>query len=238
MPEGRSRRTRGATADLDRLIVERAVALAGEVGWDRVRLRQVAEDLNISLAELHGHYRDLDAVADAWFTAALDRMLAPAERGFADLPARERVYLVMMRWFEAQHDERRVVGEMLRTKLYPSHPHHWVPMIFSLSRLIQWVREAARLDAPGLRRQTEEVGLTLLFLATLPVWLGDTSADLEPTRRFLRRRLDLADRLLAAARCPGAARPSPEGPAQAAGAARRGPRSRGKAVKKPRSPRR
>jgi hypothetical protein len=117
--------------------------------------------------------------------------------GFADLPARERVYLVMVRWFEAQRDQRAVVGQMLSAKLYPSHPHHWVPMIFHLSRLIQWVRDAAGLDAGGKRRQVEEVGLTLLFLAALRVWLGDETDDLEITRRFLRRRLKEADRLLA-----------------------------------------
>jgi hypothetical protein len=27
---------------------------------------------------------------------------------------------------------------MIRTKLYTSHPHHWVPMVFSLSCLIHY----------------------------------------------------------------------------------------------------
>ncbi|MDX1425384.1 MAG: hypothetical protein R3322_19710 [Kiloniellales bacterium] len=184
--------------DLDRRIVDRTLALAGEVGWSRVRLRRVAADLGIPLADLRARFRDLDAVADAWFARALAAMLAAPEAGFADLPARERVYLVMMRWFEAQRAERAVVGEMLSAKLYPSHPHHWVPMVFSLSRLIQWLREVAALDAAAGRRQVEEVGLTLLFLATLGVWLRDESADLAATRRFLRRRLGDADRLLAA----------------------------------------
>lgn len=195
----RTQRTKAAAGgDLDQRIVDRTVALAAEVGWDRVRLRQVAADLGITLAELRSRYRDLDAVADAWFARALAAMLAPREVEFSDLPARERVYLVMMGWFEAQRDQRAVVGQMLRAKLYPSHPHHWVPMIFSLSRLIQWLREAAHLDAPGGRRQVEEVGLTLLFLATLGVWLKDETPDLATTRRFLRRRLADADRLLAA----------------------------------------
>ncbi len=185
--------------DLRRRIVDETLLEAAEVGWDQVRLRRVAERLGLPLAELRLHYRDLDAVADAWFARPLEAMLAPGEAGFADLPARERVYLVMMRWFEAQHAERELVGQMLGTKLYLSHPHHWVPMIFNLSRLIQWVREAARLDAPGLRRQAEEVGLTLLFLATLRVWLRDDSEDIETTRRFLRRRLQAADGVLAAA---------------------------------------
>ena len=227
MPKGKATGSKSARRDLDRRIVDHAVALAAEVGWDRLRLRRVANDLGISLAELRAHYRDLDAVADAWFARALARMLAPAEAGFADLPARERVYLVMMRWFDAHRDARVIVGQMLGTKLYPSHPHHWVPMIFNLSRVIQWVREAAHLDASGRWRQVEEVGLTLLFLATLGVWLRDPSADQETTRRFLRRRLAMADRVLAlAVRAPVAREAAPSETAEPtpAGKRRRAPK--------------
>ena len=204
MPSGKAQKAQKAksaktatSGDLDQRILDRTVGLAAEVGWEGVRLRRVAADLGITLPDLRSRYRDLDAVADAWFKRALDAMLAIREVGFADLPARERVYLVMVRWFESQRDQRAVVGQMLSAKLYPSHPHHWVPAIFHLSRLIQWVRDAACLDSPGRRRQVEEVGLTLLFLATLRVWLRDETDDLAITRRFLRRRLKEADRLLA-----------------------------------------
>jgi hypothetical protein len=81
-------------------------------------------------------------------------------------------------------------------------------MIFSLSRLIQWLREVALLEAGGRRRQVEEVGLTLLFLATLRVWLADSSEDQEDTRRFLRRRLERADRWMA--RCGSSAQDRPQ----------------------------
>src|SRR5215207_4124454 len=72
-----------------------------------------------------------------------------------------------------------------------SHPHHWVPMIFSLSRTIQWLREAAQLSAVyGTRRaQREEVGLTALFLGALMIWTRDETASQARTRRFLRREL-------------------------------------------------
>ena len=204
MPSGKAQKAQKAksaktatSGDLDQRILDRTVGLAAEVGWEGVRLRRVAADLGITLPDLRSRYRDLDAIADAWFRRALDAMLAPMDVGFADLPARERVYLVMVRWFESQRDQRAVVGQMLSAKLYPSHPHHWVPAIFHLSRLIQWVRDAACLDAPGQRRQVEEVGLTLLFLVILRVWLRDETDDLATTRRFLRRRLKEADRLLA-----------------------------------------
>lgn len=179
-------------------IVDAAVDLAEEAGWGAVRLHRVAQRLNVSLADVGAHFRDLDAVADAWFARARDAMLAPQAPDFVDLPARERLHSAIMRWFDASASHRRVTGQMLAAKLYPSHPHHWVPLIFNLSRTVQWVREAALLDATGVRRQIEEVGLTALFLATLALWLRDESPDQEETREFLSRRLAAADRLMAA----------------------------------------
>lgn len=203
---------RGHRSAKDRILDE-AVALAEEVGWNAVRLREVAERLDIPLAEILTHYRDLDAVADAWFERAWQAMLAPPPDGFSALPARERLYQVLMRWFDALAAHRRVTGQMLRTKLYPSHPHHWVPLVFNLSRSIHWLREAALLDATGAQRQMEEVGLSALFLATLADWLRDETPGQERTRERLRRRLDGADRAMAriwGARTPPG--PASEGP--------------------------
>jgi hypothetical protein len=84
--------------------------------------------------------------------------------------------------------------QMLDAKLYLSHPHHWVPLIFDLSRLVHWLLDAARIASTGRGRQLAEVGLTALLLASLRVWRRDDSVGQERTRRYLRRRLAAADR--------------------------------------------
>ncbi len=196
---------RGAEAPLDQRIVDAALDLADEGGWEALRLRRVAERLGVPLAEVLEHYRDLDAVADAWFRRAWTAMLAPPPADYATRPARERLHLVMMCWFDALAPHREVTGQILTAKLYPSHPHHWMPLVFNLSRSIHWLREAALLDATGRRRQIEEVGLTALFLATLACWLRDDTPDQARTRKFLRHRLERADRLMV--RAWGAAQP-------------------------------
>ncbi|MGI9388004.1 MAG: TetR/AcrR family transcriptional regulator [Methyloligellaceae bacterium] len=182
--------------DLGQRIVDVTVVLAEEVGWDSVRLREVAARLGISLSELQSLHRDLDAVADAWFARAWQAMLAPEPENFTAMPADARLHLMVMRWFDAMAPHREVTCQMLTGKLHPSHPHHWVPMIFNLSRTIHWLRDAAILDAGGRRRQIEEIGLTVLFLATLSVWQRDRTPDQERTRTFLRRRLAEADRVM------------------------------------------
>jgi AcrR family transcriptional regulator len=177
-------------------IVDAAIALAEEVGWEDVRLRVVAERLGLSLAEISAYFRDLDAVADAWFARARQEMLRPVSPGFAGLPARQRLETLLLRWFDVTSAHRRVSVQMLVAKLWPFHPHHWAPLIFNLSRTILWLRDAAAFDAGSPRRELEEVGLTWLFLLTLLVWAGDESEGQARTRRFLRRRLADADVLM------------------------------------------
>ena len=198
---GKSARRRGPTRRAARPLAERIVdetlTVAEEIGWQRVRLRLVAERCGVPLAEVLEHYRDLDAVADGWFRRAWAAMLAPPPTGFATRPAHERLNIVRGRWFDALDPHRHVSAEMIRAKMYPAHPHQWVPLIFNLSRTIHWLRDAAALDAVGFRRQIEEMGLTLLFLATLRVWANDDSEGQEATRAYLQRALACADNAIA-----------------------------------------
>lgn len=138
-----------------------------------------------------------DAFARAWFKLTHRDMLAPPPDGFAELPAVDRLEVLMLRWFDALAPYRRVTAEMLAAKLHPPHVHHWAPAVFHLSRKIQLLRDSARLRATGRRRQIEEVGLTALFVTTLFVWCRDNSPGQERTRRALSAWLSRADRVMA-----------------------------------------
>ncbi|MGH6914375.1 MAG: TetR/AcrR family transcriptional regulator [Geminicoccales bacterium] len=177
-------------AKLEERIVDAALALAEERGWANVRLHDVAARLDVGLDQVGGRFRDLDAIANAWFGRARHALLRTPDLTGQPPPA--RLHAAMMRWFDALAPHHKVTGEMLNAKLYPSHPHHWVPMIFDLSRLVHDVLDAARIASTGRQRQLAEVGLTLIFLASLRVWLEDMGR----TREFLGRRLDRADRWL------------------------------------------
>ena len=56
-------------------IVDAAIALAEERGWENVRLYLVAERLGIGLDDIGREFRDLDAIADAWFARARRQLL-------------------------------------------------------------------------------------------------------------------------------------------------------------------
>src|SRR5215207_3640263 len=178
--------------DMRAAILDAALDLAEEKGqWSAVRLHDVADRLQIPPPKVLDYYRDLDGVADAWFLRGLKAMVAPKLADFLQQPEWRRIETCLLAWFDALAPHQRVTAQMLRGKLHLSHPHHWVPMIFNLSRVIHWLREAAQLCAEyGTdKAQREEVGLTALFLASLIVWARDDSEGQQRTKRFVRREL-------------------------------------------------
>ena len=180
----------GDTRDAsDTFIVSMALRMATEGGWYNLSLVELAGRCDLSVNALRDHFADANAIADAWFAAALRAMLQPLPDGFDDRSARERLELVLWRWFEALAPHRRVTVEMLKTKLHLPHFHHWLPMPFDLSRLVQLWRELSGLRADGHRRQVEEIALTAIFLATLADWCNGASDGAQWPPARIRARL-------------------------------------------------
>ncbi len=182
---------------LQERIIDASVELADEFGWPAVRLREVAVRLGVTLPEIRAHYPDLDSVADAWLERADDAMLAVTERAdLPDKPPPERIEAALVAWFTALGGRRLMLRDMLSYKLQPNHFHLQAALVVATSRRVQWLREAARLDATGRQKSVEEIGLTVLFSAAVMRWLGDRSDNFEHTRAFIVRRLERADKLM------------------------------------------
>jgi len=156
-------------------VLDAALALADEIGWRNVTAQAIGTRLGGGPGLVIAHYRDLDAIADAWFSRALAEALSvPADPA---LPFEQRLAHVFGRWLGALAPHRQASLDMIRGKLYPSHPHHWVPLVFSLSRLVQWMLDAASCEATGRRRQATEVMVSALVPVALWRWKrGDDQA--------------------------------------------------------------
>ncbi|MCX8100600.1 MAG: TetR/AcrR family transcriptional regulator [Geminicoccaceae bacterium] len=174
--------------DRDR-ILEVALALAEEVGFEQLRLSEVAQRAHVAPAEVAALFPDTNAIADAWFARALAAVWETPADQLADPDPAVRLERVMLRWLEALAPHRVLTGTMIRAKLWPSHPHHWVPMIFALSRLVHAFLDVARVPGRGAERAVQEIGGTLLTLETLAVFLTDPTPGLLRTRETLHRSL-------------------------------------------------
>ena len=177
-------------------ILTATLEIAQSRGWTNVRMNHVAAYIDVSLVDLHRHYQDMNAIADSWFAHALADMLVSPNEGFSDRPARERLFIVIVRWLDSLAEHHQVSAQMIHQKLYFFHPQHWMPMIPSLSNLIHWILDSAKIDSQGRQRKFEEIGVTLLILATLRIWVYDTSENQAMTRAFVRRQLERADRVM------------------------------------------
>lgn len=178
-----------SAGNLRERIVDTALELAASEGWEQVRLYQVAAHLNIGLTDIQAQFAEKEDIVDAVLERADQAMLAHAQSlEFHDRPVRERLHVLIMVWLDALGPWRRVVREMVRGKLEPGHLHVQLPALLRISRTVQWLREAAGLDATYLRRSLEESVLTSIFVAAFLGWLRDDSAGSRRTRR----RLDMA----------------------------------------------
>jgi AcrR family transcriptional regulator len=188
--------TTGELDDLPARAVAAALELAAAEGWDQVRLHRIADRLEVPLVDVAQRFRDVDAIANAWFAQARLAMLAVPPGALDGLSADRRLALVLGRWLDFLAPQRSVARDVLLTKLYPGHPQHWVPLVFDLSRLVHDLLDAARVPGQGRVRQLQEVGMTGIVLVTLAQWLRDESIGQTATKERLARRLAAGGRLL------------------------------------------
>ncbi len=175
-------------------ILDEALALAAVDSWESVRLHAVAAKLGVPLDSVRLEFAEKEDLVDAFFDRADASMLAQSEAPLmATLEPRQRLQALMMAWFEPLTPHRRVVREMIGGKLEPGHLHVQIPGLLRVSRTVQWLREAAGLDATFLRRAAEETILTGIYLATFARWMRDDSEGSTATADFLERCLRPAE---------------------------------------------
>ncbi|MFC0710816.1 TetR/AcrR family transcriptional regulator [Azorhizophilus paspali] len=171
-------------------ILDTALQIAERSGWEHLRLFDVAATLDIGLDEIARHYRDKDALVEAWFDRADAALLARARN--ADLAAMTpagRLEELLVAWFAALAPHRVLTGEMLCYKLEPGHIYLQAQGLMRISRTVQWWREAAGRSDAWLARIGEECALSTVYLCTFAHWLRYRREDEAALRVYLRRRL-------------------------------------------------
>ncbi|MET4805446.1 TetR family transcriptional regulator [Limibacillus sp. MBR-115] len=210
--KGKSSRAKSQSGDRsaeDRLI-DATMKLVVDRGWRNLSLAEIGEAAGLGLAELHAIAPSKSAILNLLIRRIDRQVLAEGRLSEDQGSARDRLFDVLMRRFDAMQPYRVALGEIL----YDCRRDP-LSLATSLPRLacsMAWMLEAAGLDSHGLRGVIRIKGLSAAYLVTLRTWLKDDSNDLAATMATLDRQLLRLDGW--ARRCRG---PQRQGETQAVG---------------------
>lgn len=186
--------------DAERLI-EAALGLAAETGWQQLSLAAAAKRAGVSLVLAYEAFPDKRALLDG-IIGRIDRTVLDDGPASAEDSPRDRLFEILMRHFDALQADRSGMVAILRG--LPMDPLAAVAAAPPLVRSAAWMLEAAGLSPHGIVGLLRVKAIALVFLAALRVWLNDGSPDMARTMAMVDRGLREAEGL--ARRCPFLAR--------------------------------
>ncbi|MBM3566320.1 MAG: TetR/AcrR family transcriptional regulator, partial [Alphaproteobacteria bacterium] len=184
----------------DGRILDAALAEIAAQGWRTLSHAGVAKRSGLSPSEVRARFPDRLAFLEALFLRA-DCLAAAEGRYDADdpHPARDRLFDVLMRRFDALAPNRAALLALLRD--LPLDPEAAAFCALRLLRSMAGVQDIAGLEATGIQGRIRTKGLLLIYLNALRVWATDESRDMSPTMAALDKGLRTAESLMGALAC-------------------------------------
>jgi len=174
-------------------ILDAFLMLAADKGYREVTLRDVAAEADTGLADLYRLYPDKVALVsgvmarvDAAVLASTPRQIDPEET------ARDRLFDVMMRRYDALKPHREAVRSIVRAAR--RDPLLAFALAPGVRRSMAAMLEAAGLPSEGVSGAMRQNGLLAIYTAVSRVFDRDDSADLSKTMAALDSRLKTAER--------------------------------------------
>lgn len=178
------------TPPADKLI-DAALALASEKGWENVSLNDIAETSGLKLSEMRGL---IETRADilALYGRRIDQKVMERLPAVTDnMPPRDRLFDIIMERFDVLNEDRNGVKAILSS--FRQDPKQAVFTMPHLARSLTWMMEAAGIEATGRRGALKLAGLTALYVRVLKIWCRDESEDLSETMAALDKYLGQAE---------------------------------------------
>jgi AcrR family transcriptional regulator len=180
-------------SEADRLI-DAALNLIALQGWRRLSMAAIATEAGLPILSLYRTFPSKPAILCAFFRRIDEVVLAVPLEAEADERARDRIFDLLMRRFDALHPYRDALNVLGRE--LPTDPAAALAGGAGLLRSIAWMLEAAGISTDGFGGLIAVKLTTAAYLATLRVWLRDDTPDLAPTMAALDRRLRGIERWL------------------------------------------
>jgi AcrR family transcriptional regulator len=158
-----------------------------EQGWAGLSLVSLARRAGVPPVEVYGQLPNRQAILRALSDRVDQAMLAVDQRELEDLPARDRLFELVMRRLEAMAPFRAGLARLARDAR--REPCVLLATFCRLDRSLRWMQELAGLRSHGLRARLQRRALLAVYAQTLQVWFGEQSDDLAKSMAELDKQL-------------------------------------------------
>ena len=180
--------------NVDTLIVNAALCVAGEVGWTRLSFADIATKANLSELTVRKRY-PAKALLLTEFMRHIDNLVLAQDVPFDESDSqRDRIFEILMLRFEAmqpyKESLRQIAADLRKNPI--STIANGPNAALSMAKMLA----AANLTADGLLGIAHAHGLLAAWLATGHVWLLDDSPDMTRTMATLDKNLRRGEKYL------------------------------------------
>jgi ubiquinone biosynthesis protein COQ9 len=193
----------------DSALIAAFFRLAAAEGWQRANVVVAARAADLPLATARERFPGKAAVLLRFGRMADQAALNGAA---AEGPAKDRLFDLLMRRFDAMQPHRAGILALMRA--LPSQPGTALLLTCATRRGMRWMLQAAGCGTSGVRGALRVRGLVAVWLWALRAWDKDETEDMSATMAALDTALGRADRL--AGWLGGGRRASPAGEAEIA----------------------
>ncbi len=179
--------------DINQKIIDSALYLAVDQGWEYTTLRDIADHAQISAVDLYDVIDDKGDIL-AILGRIIDRKLMDGLDISNDSLSspRERLFDIMMDRYEVLNDYRDGVCAILES--FKCDPKQMVISLPHLCKSMSWMLEISGIETSGIKGAIKVAGMTGVYIKVLRIWHKDESADLSKTMSYLDKTLERAER--------------------------------------------
>ncbi len=191
MARAKSARRKAPSGTPEDRLIEAALALAARQGWRRTGLAEIAAEAGLPLHEAYAIHRSKGAILRA-FGRRVDREVLGGGAPDEGDGARDRLFEIMMRRFEALKPHREAIRAIARDSIGDPGALRRVP---AMRLSMRWMVEAAGITTVGCRGRIFVDLILALHLSVLRTFLTDESPDLARTMAALDQGLRRGEQL-------------------------------------------
>jgi AcrR family transcriptional regulator len=183
-----------ASSDKRQAIIDALMDLASRRSWNSIEIQDVAQAANVSLAEFRDLFPSKGAVLGALSRKIDKQVLEGTTDDLAGEPARERVFDVLMRRFDALAPYKDALRRISQDLRYDPASLAALNQVALNSQ--RFMLAAAGISTEGPLGALKLQGAVLVWANTMRTWFDDDDPTLARTMARLDRELRRGERIL------------------------------------------